>query len=636
MSVNSSVSHTRGSYTSYFTSHMSNTNTLSPASFMFSSDGVPQPSLVDQHGAADFPLDAPDVSGLLRQSSILGEPGFRDLRRDLHKTTHPPWLGEYRGKLITTLSSPLRRRRMMKFLRKKWNLEFRLLCIGMSFFLVTVPMWTLWVDVSETYRDERSLQKNRYVTYTAHSTGESVTGTKSSTIIVLEKVSKTGTTSLRDHFIKYTKVCFHGVNGFKSEQDVRTDREKCPCDTEVLISHLSRFPSYMEHVLGHCNLSTVLVVSIIPVREGRIDSELNYGQRILGLDPEKSVLDNRLGYQFTPYADYAANVLANTTCLFDFITGVPQLPRRNPTRLEPFKCTTKVCAESVQYIKTQEAKQLKLLRQKYPICSESQLAPLRLPSKRQIAEEQENEHYHVGVRTIYTIGQPRTGSTFQQVLLCLLAHLRSRSVSCGADEKNVTLRVVKLHPMHNHVLHLGSSEMLFTTERDAGIWTSTNFSWTGKNASHVQRYQEFVRCPMCQISMYQPIFQLSDKEVLELTQYLRYWSILRQCCGSQLSKWFQGELLGCAGLDYHVEGRLDYHMCGVMNLTAVEEHMIQSSLYSIVPADKLAAPSHLRFLWHKRGDCARSHGDIRDGVGFNLQSISANFCATLHSKLHST
>ena len=129
---------------------------------MFSSDGVPQPSLVDQHGAADFPLDAPDVSGLLRQSSILGEPGFRDLRRDLHKTTHPPWLGEYRGKLITTLSSPLRRRRMMKFLRKKWNLEFRLLCIGMSFFVVTVPVWTLWVDVSESYRDERSLQKYRY------------------------------------------------------------------------------------------------------------------------------------------------------------------------------------------------------------------------------------------------------------------------------------------------------------------------------------------------------------------------------------------------------------------------------------------------------------------------------------------
>ena len=29
-----------------------------------------RPSLVDQHGTADFPLDAPDVSGLLRQSSF--------------------------------------------------------------------------------------------------------------------------------------------------------------------------------------------------------------------------------------------------------------------------------------------------------------------------------------------------------------------------------------------------------------------------------------------------------------------------------------------------------------------------------------------------------------------------------------
>ena len=29
-----------------------------------------RPSLVDQHGTADCPLDAPDVAGLLRQSSF--------------------------------------------------------------------------------------------------------------------------------------------------------------------------------------------------------------------------------------------------------------------------------------------------------------------------------------------------------------------------------------------------------------------------------------------------------------------------------------------------------------------------------------------------------------------------------------
>ena len=38
---------------------------------MVSSEGTRRPSLVDQHGTADFPLDAPDVSGLLRQSSVL-------------------------------------------------------------------------------------------------------------------------------------------------------------------------------------------------------------------------------------------------------------------------------------------------------------------------------------------------------------------------------------------------------------------------------------------------------------------------------------------------------------------------------------------------------------------------------------
>ena len=72
---------------------------------MVSFEGTRRPSLVDQHGTADFPLDAPDVSGLLRQSSVLSVRARRqsttrsttfvvkmvEPQRLLLRDTHPVW-----------------------------------------------------------------------------------------------------------------------------------------------------------------------------------------------------------------------------------------------------------------------------------------------------------------------------------------------------------------------------------------------------------------------------------------------------------------------------------------------------------------------------------------------------------------
>ena len=515
-------------------------------------------------------------------------------------------------------------------LSQRWHVA---LCFRVSFFIVTVSMWTLAVDVllkeHGTSRRNIGVNIHRATSFEADETSSSGLSRKTNrTLVIVETVTQTGTTSIRDHVLKFSKACFHGTNGFSNNTEYKISTlKRCPCDTEVLISHLSRFPSYITHVLGHCDLSAVRVVSVIPVREGRIYLELNYGQLILGLDPQKSVLDNIFGYKFTPYVDYSSNPFANTTCLFDFIAGVLRAPRSNPTKMTPFKCETKECEDSVRYIVSQEAQQLKLLRQTFPVCSQSQLAPLHLFAKKQVASEQQHDRYHDGVRFIYTAGQPRTGSTFQYVLLCVLAHLRSDSVNCGGNP-NATLSVVKMHSSPR-TLHLDSSTMLFTTERDAG-WISANVLWTGKNVTYSQQYNKFVQCPLCEVQAYQPIFQLSDEEVLQVTQYMRYWSILRQCCGSQLSKFYMPEILGCAELDYHTEGKIGYHNCGAMNLTAVEYRLLRTHLYSIVPAEKLAGPDLLKFVWAKQGDCTRSHGAIRSGIGFNLAKLNrTKVCATL-------
>ncbi len=197
-------------------------------------------------------------------------------------------------------------------------------------------------------------------------------------LIVLEKVSKTGTTSIRDFLLQQAgeETCFRSSNGFSGRNKIHT-LGRCSCDTtKVIISHLSRFPKFMEHVIGHCDLSKFEIVSVIPVRQDRIDSELNYGQTFLSLDPHKSIFDNPLNYGFNPYRDYSSNPFANRTCLFDFIKGWPWLPKKNPTKKKTFKCKSEVCERSVLYAKSKEREELERLHQTYPCCTQRELALL--------------------------------------------------------------------------------------------------------------------------------------------------------------------------------------------------------------------------------------------------------------------
>lgn len=137
-------------------------------------------------------------------------------------------------------------------------------------------------------------------------------------------------------------------------------------------------------------------------------------------------------------------------------------------------------------------------------------------------------HFSVSVRTINSFGQPRSGSTFQFVLLCVIAHLRSDSVSCAGEPAR--LRVIKWHPS-NIVLNLSESSMLFTTARDSDIWKRTNVTWEGRPVSYTQDYFNFTRCALCEIHAYTEIFNLTKNEIFQLTQYMRYWSILDSVAG---------------------------------------------------------------------------------------------------------
>jgi len=189
--------------------------------------------------------------------------------------------------------------------------------------------------------------------------------------------------------------------------------------------------------------------------------------------------------------------------------------------------------------------------------------------------------------------------------------------------KNSTLNVIKMHPAR-HELRLTNTSLLFTTVNSSNSeWSAMNFTWTGGNIAHTQIYARSLECPLCEVSKYRKIFGLADVEILQLTQYMQYWSILRRCCGSQMTQHLRKELVGCPKSSDPVllEGKIDYHMCGSWNLTAVEENFVKTKLYSVVPADRLTNSGYLKYLWSKPGDCEASHDDARNGIGFNrLQS----------------
>ena len=55
---------------------------------------------------------------------------------------------------------------------------------------------------------------------------------------------------------------------------------------------------------------------------------------------------------------------------------------------------------------------------------------------------------------------------------------------------------------------------------------------------------------------YQSFFGLSDAQLEEVVTYLRYWDILRMCCGAQMDDGYRAELGGGAGADAGAEAGL--------------------------------------------------------------------------------
>ena len=78
---------------------------------------------------------------------------------------------------------------------------------------------------------------------------------------------------------------------------------------------------------------------------------------------------------------------------------------------------------------------------------------------------------------------------------------------------------------------------------------------------------------------YQPIFGLSDSETAMLLEYMRYWTPLRQCCGTQMSADWLATLRGynaSVHKPHHERTSPAYPACEVYDIDGLERALVRT------------------------------------------------------------
>ena len=192
---------------------------------------------------------------------------------------------------------------------------------------------------------------------------------------------------------------------------------------------------------------------------------------------------------------------------------------------------------------------------------------------------------------IFQFSRPRTASTFQAMLLCLIVKLKSpdRARCVFRSDANLRFMAQPYEVVKTHVAPILQNESRIAPDRRRGmerdflVFTSIDHVlgsvWPG--AAYEQLYEAFASAPLREVDAYVPIFGLSRVEASAIRSYLRYWMILRQCCGLQQSHAHRMQLLGCEP-DVSVDSP-EFPGCEMYNLTAVEVLLSQTTMYHLLP-----------------------------------------------------
>merc|ERR1711990_43432 len=82
------------------------------------------------------------------------------------------------------------------------------------------------------------------------------------------------------------------------------------------------------------------------------------------------------------------------------------------------------------------------------------------------------------------------------------------------------------------------------------------------------------------VLLYKDACDLSDHDVSAMLEYFRYWEVLRQCCGVQMSQDWRNTLDPLEGYtDHHGPHDLGNPHCMLYNITEVEATFRETVLY---------------------------------------------------------
>ena len=247
---------------------------------------------------------------------------------------------------------------------------------------------------------------------------------------------------------------------------------------------------------------------------------------------------------------------------------------------------------------------------------------------------------------IVQYGATRSGSTFQFIVLCLAARLAMRRLGASSARALEKVRCLyddgataAWHDSAPVVIKTHSSPRMACTRRPCLVFTSIGSTSRQAVKWHRPAYQQVAEDlrirPLAEVAAYRTFFNLSDGELTAMQAYLRYWMVLRQCCGSQMSVQQRLLLHGCA---QHTNIAMDadslgWPACEMYSLKQVTRRLSRTSLFPLIGIGFVQAIDQLP--WAMGGTmvntthaaaqmasyCKREHHAIVRGQDFNGQAF---------------
>jgi len=178
---------------------------------------------------------------------------------------------------------------------------------------------------------------------------------------------------------------------------------------------------------------------------------------------------------------------------------------------------------------------------------------------------------------------PRTATTLQTISLAALMALmhpdKKVTITFGGADAIQGL-VSNYDPTQFQIIktHRNPNEWSHLVGPDTWVFSTSPIEMTNTvQPQFIQSMDDVNRFSFTVASQYAQLFNVSDTISGEMLAYLRYWDILRVCCGTQMSKDWRAVLLKKE--DYtptHAFDSLNYPGCEIYDLDRVEENVLKT------------------------------------------------------------